>query len=1029
MKPPSGRSASTDARGADALCRYRSAPEPFLDAALSSIEQREVVDLEELIRFYQNPARGFLQNRLGVFLEGDPRLVEDREPIELDALARHELGALLLDRAVKDPSDATLQAFVEATGVLPDGTVGSLLYHDTWRDVRRIADSARPWLVGARKEPTPVSVNCNGTRVIGHLRQLYAAAQLYWQYARVKPRNELALWLRHLAWMAGVASPAAGVANDVAPMRPLQRAGRQTSRGEPCPAQPPASSSPLPTAKARRELAELVALFHLGHERPLPLFPAASKTYVEQLLKTERRSRPRESPRQSARRVRPHVRTPRSPKAAIRTSCARSTAATRSRAAGRRADRSRLQLCKPQGVRTDAAEPSQRGHRMKPLEPQTLPLTGVHLIEASAGTGKTYTITSLFLRLLIERELTLEQIVVVTFTKAATAELRARIRTRLYDALRALEVWDEHPSLDPVLMELMLRCPDTTLARRRLTLSLQQMDEASIFTIHGFCQRMLLEYAFESKLRFDVDLIADQRPLIQQIVQDFWAREVTVLAEAEVRYLQQSLTGLDDMVSLAYAAIQWPDMPLVEEPAPVDTAGALERYLLTRSQAQSLWQRSGEEVRRLLLGTTALHRGSYKPEKFERWFEDLDELFRTEGRSLHNFCDAVQRLSRTTLQEATNSGRPTPEHKFFEACEWLAQAHAQATLAFDGWLVHFKARLVAYARAEARRRKLEGGLVSFDDLLQQMSDALQGPHGELLAKSIRKKYPAALIDEFQDTDPIQYTVFSRIYGKQQSALFLIGDPKQAIYAFRGADIFAYLKAAADAGANTWTLHTNYRSDKSLVRALNTLFQRPYRPFLLEGISYVEVKPAQVRRRASRTWRADSERRLEILFVERAKLGTGQRAINRRWSDLSLPNWVAADIARLLASGASIDGKPVRAQRHRHPDADECAGARDGTCARPPAHPKCADRRHQCVRLERGRGNAALVAGHGRTHERRRIEKRPVHGCMGVSAAELAELAATKARGSTGSTVSGACTNCGKHVASFTRCRRSCASER
>jgi exodeoxyribonuclease V gamma subunit len=275
---------SADARGADALCRYRSAPEPFLDSALSSIEAREVVDLEELIHFYQNPARGFLQNRLGVFLEGDPRLVEDREPIELDPLARHELGALLLDRAVKDPSDATLQAFVEATGVLPDGTVGSVLYHDTWRDVRRIADSARPWLVGARKRPTPVSVNCNGTRVTGHLRQLYAAAQLYWQYARVKPRNELALWLRHLAWMAGVTSPGADIANDVAANdRCSVLVGRRLE--ETLPETATCIFEPLPTAEARRELTELVTLFHLGHERPLPLFPATSKTYVEQLLK------------------------------------------------------------------------------------------------------------------------------------------------------------------------------------------------------------------------------------------------------------------------------------------------------------------------------------------------------------------------------------------------------------------------------------------------------------------------------------------------------------------------------------------------------------------------------------------------------------------------------------------------------------------------------------------------------------------------------------------------------------------------
>ena len=550
---------------------------------------------------------------------------------------------------------------------------------------------------------------------------------------------------------------------------------------------------------------------------------------------------------------------------------------------------------------------------MKPLDPLNLPLSGVHLIEASAGTGKTYTITSLFLRLLLERGLSLEQIVVVTFTKAATAELSARIRARLRDALAQLDREGEPGTqLDPTLTQILARAENRTSARRRLLSSLQQMDEASIFTIHGFCQRMLIEYAFESRVSFDVDLVTDQRPLIQQIVQDFWAKEVTVLDEARVRFLQQTGTGLADFVSLAFAAIQWPDMPLVEAPAELDTALTLERYLMTRRQAQAIWQRSGGEVRQLLLGSTALNRGSYKPETLERWFEELDELFRTDGRSLHNFTDAVQRLSRTTLSERTNSGKITPEHKFFEACEWLCAAHAQAADAFDNWLTHFKGRLVAYARAEARRRKLEGHLVSFDDLLQKMAAALQGPHGEVLAKRIRKKYPAALIDEFQDTDPIQYAVFSRIYGKQQSSLFLIGDPKQAIYAFRGADIFAYLKAAEDAGANAWTLSTNYRSDPSLVRALNTLFQRPWRPFLLDGISYVKVQP---RHGAADSLHEpgvpDSERRLEILFVERAKLGVGQRTINRRFSEQSLPDWVAADIARLLSSGASIDDRPIR----------------------------------------------------------------------------------------------------------------------
>lgn len=271
---------STDARGAEALSRYRSAPEPFLQASLDPIEKRALVDLEELIRFYDNPARGFLQNRLGVFLDRDPRLVEDREPIELDSLEQHELGTLLLDRALKEPSDATLQTFVEATGVLPDGVVGSLLYQDTWRAVRHIADRARPWLVGRRKKPHPVSVECNGTRVTGHLRQLYASAQLYWQYARVKPKNELALWLRHLAWMASNRGPGD---SDQGPSGACSvLVGRRLE--EALPGSATCIFDPVPSAEARAELAELVTLYHVGHERPLPLFPAASKVYVEQLL-------------------------------------------------------------------------------------------------------------------------------------------------------------------------------------------------------------------------------------------------------------------------------------------------------------------------------------------------------------------------------------------------------------------------------------------------------------------------------------------------------------------------------------------------------------------------------------------------------------------------------------------------------------------------------------------------------------------------------------------------------------------------
>ncbi len=547
---------------------------------------------------------------------------------------------------------------------------------------------------------------------------------------------------------------------------------------------------------------------------------------------------------------------------------------------------------------------------MKPLDPIELPLKGVQLIEASAGTGKTYTITTLFLRLLLERKLPVQEVVVVTFTKAATAELRARVRKRLREALHAFETGDTG---DTALARLVERSTDRQADNKRLLEALQALDEASIFTIHGFCQRMLLEYAFESKLRFDIDLIGDQRSLIHQIVQDFWASEVSALGEAEVRFLQSERFDLKEMASLAFTAIQWPDMPLVDATGSFDCSATLERYLMLRGQAALLWRRTRGEVSELLLATTALNRRSYKPDALARWFDQLETLFSSESPSLLHYPQAVSRLSRSTLSDATKSGNATPEHRFFELCEWLEAAHQKAQEAFQGWLVEFKARLVSFARNQAKERKLERGLLSFDDLLQQMASALTGTRGEALARQIQKSYPAAMIDEFQDTDPIQYSVFARIFGKNNGSLFLIGDPKQAIYGFRGADIFAYLQAVADAGENTWTLDTNYRSDTSLVRALNALFTRPSQPFLLDGISYSEVKPRPDARDALRAPKsaAYAARPLEILFVERNKVGKSQRPIGRRWADDELQHWVAGDIARLLDSGTTLHGRPLK----------------------------------------------------------------------------------------------------------------------
>ncbi len=274
----SGRSelfsfASSEALGADSLKRHRAQPEPFLARPLPAFEAPREIGLEELIRFLVNPARGFLQNRLGVFLGGDPRLVEDREPIELDALELHGLGAALLEKALGSASGEVLQGDLVATGSLPHGTPGNLTYQDIWQVVQQLVARTERWVEGARLDPVPLELEFGNATLHGTLRWLYPQAQVFCQYARVKPKNELGLWIRHLALSAS--------ARDELPRRsvllgrPIDEARPQT---EFC------CFEPLKPEEAREHLARLIELYRLGHELVLPFFPAASKTFIEQLV-------------------------------------------------------------------------------------------------------------------------------------------------------------------------------------------------------------------------------------------------------------------------------------------------------------------------------------------------------------------------------------------------------------------------------------------------------------------------------------------------------------------------------------------------------------------------------------------------------------------------------------------------------------------------------------------------------------------------------------------------------------------------
>lgn len=545
-----------------------------------------------------------------------------------------------------------------------------------------------------------------------------------------------------------------------------------------------------------------------------------------------------------------------------------------------------------------------------PFQPMALPLAGVQLIEASAGTGKTYSIASLYLRLLLERRLGVEQILVVTFTEAATAELRERVRTRLQGAIRAFEGGESGD--DSFLADLLARTHEPKVALVLLRQALGAIDEAAITTIHGFCHRMLQRGAFESGIPFDLELVSQIEPLVQEVLFDFLA----ILSHTEESRLVALFHAAFDesgLLTLAREAVRHREFP-VAAPLAGDRDQLLAQALAAFAEARQLWRQD-----------EAIIRASCTPDAFLKDFRDklacglLDRLAAyladsepcsfvlpagTELLTLDAFRAVTGKKVCTV--SAIKKGE-IPDHHFFGV--WQRYVMAVAELR-QGFLAATLQRLTTWARSEVPQRLYRDQAQSFDDLLHGLDRALSGPGGPALAALIRASYPVALIDEFQDTDPVQYRIFQAIYGGKQkeAGLFLIGDPKQAIYAFRGADIFAYLKAAGEAG-ECRTMTTNWRADDALVGAVNRLFGAVADPFLDTRIFFSPVAGAHPEER----WQGQGEWRAPLQFLALPAdypAGRSNRVSGSTLAEL-MPELVARDIVRLLESGTRIEGRAVR----------------------------------------------------------------------------------------------------------------------
>ncbi|WP_245748968.1 UvrD-helicase domain-containing protein [Oceanisphaera psychrotolerans] len=444
-------------------------------------------------------------------------------------------------------------------------------------------------------------------------------------------------------------------------------------------------------------------------------------------------------------------------------------------------------------------------------------LHGSRLIEASAGTGKTFTISALYLRLVLghggdagfERELLPPEILVVTFTDAATRELRDRIRARLVEA--AL-VFRGEVGGDELLVQLRADFdPEQWPAcARRLDIAAQWMDEAAVSTIHGWCQRMLREHAFDSGSLFTQTLQTDHGELLALVVRDYWRQQCYPLAGETLDWVISHWKTPDTLLGEL--------RPLLQEAG--EASGPLSALLDAQLQARAHawielkapWLNWADELESMLMAAVTAKQvdgRKLQARYISAWCDKLRDWAGGDETTL-DIGTGFIRLTPDGLSEAWKAGEP-PAHPALEAMVTLPVQIDTLSTPLEAARRH-AAAWVSRRFDEEKRRRAEMG---FDDMLSRLDDALQGENGDRLAEVIRGQFPVALIDEFQDTDPLQYRIFDRIYRLAEnhgsSGLFLIGDPKQAIYAFRGADIHTYLGARQATRGRHDSLDTNFRS--------------------------------------------------------------------------------------------------------------------------------------------------------------------------------------------------------------------------
>ncbi|GHF92571.1 exodeoxyribonuclease V subunit beta [Thalassotalea marina] len=511
---------------------------------------------------------------------------------------------------------------------------------------------------------------------------------------------------------------------------------------------------------------------------------------------------------------------------------------------------------------------------------QDMPLENIHLIEASAGTGKTFNITRIYLRLLLEKKLTVQQILVMTFTKDATEELKGRIDLAIRDTLVN---WSSLTQNDPFFLALSTKISEQDAAVL-LKKALLFLDEAAIYTIHGFCKTVLSQHAFSTGMSFQANLEGDQANVNLQAIQD-WYRQIALVSLDKAERLMAFYPTPNHFNQTFGQLIGFNgEIELVDEVSIIDK--------FTQQAASAINQLHLHQAF-LFEHLVDTKKGEEKAKRIEEYEQLIDWLVACRDDYQHcqqampvAFIDG-KRFSRSKVKDEIKAIFTEVSEIKVDKDKLLKNIEQSRVFAF------IKQSLPQINELVEKAKQLKNAL-DFDDLITCLADKLGTDTGKALNQTLRAQYPFALVDEFQDTDPYQYAILKSLYYQQPNVgLMMIGDPKQAIYGFRGGDIFTYLAARAQA-TYCWNMDTNWRSSASMITSYNRLFygaslHLDAKPVFGYGIDY---QPVNASPKAHNTL---DEPALEFIVFP----NESSKAVAQTFRSV-MANWCANEIAEILA---------------------------------------------------------------------------------------------------------------------------------